>query len=42
MNPKDFEELVESVREGGRILRGEVKPSREFSFTPEKDVKLEG
>jgi hypothetical protein len=35
MNPKDFDELVESVREGGRILRGEVKPSREFSFTPE-------
>jgi hypothetical protein len=35
MNPKDFEDLIESVREGGRILRGEAKPSREFIFTPE-------
>jgi hypothetical protein len=25
MNPKDFDELIESVREGGRILRGEAK-----------------
>ncbi|MGZ5443686.1 MAG: helix-turn-helix domain-containing protein [Thermoanaerobaculia bacterium] len=24
-----------SVREGGRILRGEAKPSREFTFKPE-------
>jgi putative transcriptional regulator len=31
----DFDELLKSVREGGRILRGEVAPSREFSFTPE-------
>jgi putative transcriptional regulator len=35
MRQDDFEELLESVREGGRILRGEAKPSREFSFTPE-------
>jgi putative transcriptional regulator len=35
MRQKDFEELIESVREAGRILRGESKPSREFSFTPE-------
>jgi putative transcriptional regulator len=35
MNPKDFDELIESVREGGRILRGEAKPSREFAFKPE-------
>ena len=35
MNPKDFDELIESVREGGRILRGEAKPSREFTFKPE-------
>jgi len=35
MKQKDFEELIESVREAGRILRGEAKPSREFSFTPE-------
>jgi predicted metalloprotease with PDZ domain len=35
MKAKDFEELVDSVREAGRILRGEAKPSREFSFSPE-------
>jgi len=35
MKKEAFEELLESVREGGKILRGEMKPSREFSFTPE-------
>ncbi|MEA2464454.1 MAG: putative transcriptional regulator [Acidobacteriota bacterium] len=35
MNGKDFDELIDSVHEAGRILRGEAKPSREFSFTPE-------
>ncbi len=35
MNAKDFDELIESVHEGGHILRGEAKPSREFRFTPE-------
>ena len=35
MKKENFEELLESVREAGRILRGEAKPSREFSFTPE-------
>ena len=35
MRRENFEELLESVREGGRILRGEAKPSREFVFTPE-------
>jgi putative transcriptional regulator len=34
MRRENFEELLESVREGGRILRGEAKPSREFVFTP--------
>ena len=33
MKQKDFDELIESVREAGRILRGETKPSREFTFT---------
>jgi len=33
MKQKDFDELVESVREAGRILRGENKPSREFTFS---------
>jgi putative transcriptional regulator len=27
-----FDELVESVREGGRILRGEAKPKRAFKI----------
>src|SRR4051812_44021828 len=35
MKRENFEELIESVREGARILRGEAEPSREFSFTPE-------
>ena len=35
MKQKDFDELIDSVREAGRILRGEVRPSREFTFTPE-------
>ena len=30
MRDEMFKELVESVREGGAILRGEAKPSREF------------
>ena len=29
-----FNELVESVKEGGAILRGEMKPNREFIFEP--------
>jgi len=33
MKEKDFDELVESVREAGRILRGEARPSREFTFS---------
>ncbi len=31
MKDKLFNELVESVREGGAILRGETKPSRTFA-----------
>ena len=33
-----FEELAESVREGGRILRGQVAPSRTFVVQP-SDIK---
>jgi len=29
-----FEELVESIREAGRIRRGEARPSRVFRYTP--------
>ncbi len=32
MKPKMFEELLESVREGGAILRGQKKPSRRFEI----------
>jgi hypothetical protein len=32
---KFFAELVESVKEGGAILRGEVKPSRRFDYDEE-------
>lgn len=35
MKQHDFEELVQSIREAGQILRGEAKPSREFTFSPE-------
>ena len=33
-----FNELVESIKEAGRIHRGEAKPSRTFLFEPE-DVR---
>ena len=38
MREELFAELLESVREGGAILRGQLKPSREFGFD-EPDVK---
>ena len=34
MKAKMFEELRESVREGGAILRGQKKPSRRFEGGP--------
>ena len=34
MKPEMFEELLESVREGGQILRGRRKPSRRFMVQP--------
>lgn len=30
MNKENFESLIKSVNEGGQILRGELKPAREF------------
>jgi putative transcriptional regulator len=33
MNDDLFQELLESVREGGAILRGEAEPSREFTIS---------
>ena len=38
MKKELFEELLESVRQGGAILRGERKPSRVFEFS-ESDVR---
>ncbi|NOX89394.1 MAG: helix-turn-helix domain-containing protein [Calditrichaeota bacterium] len=38
MNDKLFQELLESVKQGGGIIRGEKKPSREFDFK-NPDVK---
>jgi putative transcriptional regulator len=34
MRKQDFENLVESVRQAGRIRRGEVAPSRVVEFAP--------
>ena len=39
MKQADFDEFIESVREAGRILRHEVEPSREFSFTTSAAVR---
>jgi putative transcriptional regulator len=38
MKKELFEELLESVRQGGAILRGKRKPSRVFEFS-EPDVR---
>ena len=38
MREELFTELLKSVREGGAILRGQLKPSREFRFD-EPDVR---
>lgn len=38
MREQEFEQLVESVRQAGRIRRGEMKPSRVTKFRP-VDVK---
>jgi putative transcriptional regulator len=34
----DFELLLESIKEAGRIKRGEIEPARTFQLKPE-DVK---
>ncbi len=38
MKKAHFDQLVESIRQAGRIRSGEAKPSREFFFAP-TDVK---
>jgi putative transcriptional regulator len=40
MKKENFDELVGSIREAGRILRGEAKPTRQFSYTPQDVRKI--
>ena len=42
MRKKDFDNLVQSIRQAGRIRRGEAKPSRVTEFSPVdvKEVRL--
>lgn len=40
MRRKDFDELVASVREAGRIKRGRMAPSRRFVFKPAQVKKI--
>jgi putative transcriptional regulator len=34
MKPEDFDNLVKSIRQAGRIRRGQMKPSRVTEFAP--------
>ena len=38
MRKKDFDKLVGSIRQAGKIKRGEMKASRDFRFDP-ADIK---
>ncbi len=38
MNEKDFNNLVESIKEAGQIQAGKLPPSRRFEFSP-LDIK---
>jgi putative transcriptional regulator len=42
MRKKDFDNLVGSVRQAGKIRRGELRASRTFQFNPAdiKDIRL--
>ncbi len=40
MNKKNFEMLLESMREGAQILRGEKTPSRRFVVDKKEDVQF--
>jgi putative transcriptional regulator len=39
MNEKDFNNLVESIKEAGKIKKGELPSSRRFEFSP-LDIKI--
>ena len=34
MKKQDFDNLVESIKQAGKIRRGEMRPSRTFEFDP--------
>jgi len=38
MREKDFDKLIGSIKQAGKIRRGEMKPSRIFRFSP-TDIK---
>ena len=38
MKKELFKELIESVKQGGAIMKGTMKPSRTFAF-PESEVR---
>ena len=38
MKEKEFDNLIKSVRQAGKIKRGKMKPSRAFQFDP-ADIK---
>jgi len=38
MNEKDFDNLVESIKEAGQIKKGMLSPGRRFEFSP-LDIK---
>ena len=40
MKEELFNELMESVRQGGAILRGEASPSRAFDYSSEETVDV--
>jgi uncharacterized alpha/beta hydrolase family protein len=40
MKEKQFNELLKSINEGGKILKGEKKPSREFNFEENKESRI--
>ncbi|MCP5108908.1 MAG: helix-turn-helix domain-containing protein [bacterium] len=38
MKDQDFDNLIESVKQAGKIRRGEMRPERVFTFSP-ADIK---
>ncbi len=40
MDDRDFEDLIKSIRQAGKIKRGELRPSRVFEFKPVNIKKI--